>query len=201
TFGNSFVSALHAMATRKLPDLYNRFISTTVAPSELLQLLESELSGPSPKFLTSNLGLLEVDAGRYVPTCAGMVPQRVLALITDEHGVGGTTLLAKFGGPPCGYPPNVVKACVAGLLRGGKLRIAREAGDDITAVRDAGVKDVFEKDRAFKRANFYPAGDDPVGYQARAKICKFFEDLLKHRMDREDHQIADAVQTHFPLLA
>ena len=200
-FGNSFATALHAVATRKLPDLYNRFISTTVAPSELLQLLEPELSGPSPKFLTGDLGLLEIDAGRYVPTCAGMVPQRVLALITDEDGVPGTTLLAKFGGPPCGYPPNVVKACVAGLLRAGKLRISPESGDGITAVRDAGVKDLFEKDRTFKRANFYPAGDDPVGFPARAKICKFFEDQLKHRMDREDNHIADAVQAHFPLLA
>ncbi|MCC7070407.1 MAG: BREX system P-loop protein BrxC [Deltaproteobacteria bacterium] len=201
TFGNTFVTALHAVATKKLPDLYNRFISTTVAPSELMQLLEPELSGPSPKFLAADLGLLEVDAGRYVPTCAGVVPQRVLEFITDEGGVGGTTLLARFGGPPCGYPPNIVKACVAGLLRAGKLKISPESGDEITAVRDAGVKDLFEKDRAFKRANFYPAGEDGVGYQARAKICKFFEDQLKHKMDREDHHIAEAVQAHFPVLA
>src|SRR5262249_13351260 len=65
-FGNSFVTALHAVATKKLPDLYNRFISTIVAPSELMQLLDPELSGPSPKFLSADLGLLEVDAGRYV---------------------------------------------------------------------------------------------------------------------------------------
>ena len=201
TFGNTFVTALHAVATKKLPDLYNRFISTTVAPTELMQLLEPELSGPSPKFLAAELGLLEVDAGRYVPTCAGVVPQRVLELITDEDGAGGTTLLAKFGGPPCGYPPNIVKACVAGLLRAGKLKISPESGDDITAIRDAGVKDLFDKDRAFKRASFFPAGEDGVGYQARAKICKFFEDQLKHKMDREDHHIADAVQTHFPALA
>jgi len=201
TFGTTFVTALHAVATKKLPDLYHRFIATTVAPGELMQLLEPELSGPSPKFLQNDLGLLEVDAGRYVPSCAGVVPQRVLERITDEGGIGGTTLLAKFGGPPFGYPPNVVKACCAGLLRAGKLRISPEGADDITAVRDAGVKDLFEKDRAFKRANFYPVGDDGVGYQARAKICKFFEDQLKHKMDREDHHIADAVQTHFPLLA
>ncbi|MBI1948544.1 MAG: BREX system P-loop protein BrxC [Deltaproteobacteria bacterium] len=201
SFGSSFVTALHAVATKKLPDIYNRFIASTVAPSELMQLLEPELSGPSPKFLNTELGLLEMDAGRYVPTCAGVVPQRILEFITDEDGVGGTTLLAKFGGPPYGYPPNVVKACVAGLLRAGKLRISPESGDDIARVRDAGARDLFDKDRGFKRANFYPAGDDSIGYPTRAKICKFFEDQLKHKMDREDDHIAEAVQHHFPLLA
>ena len=201
TFGSTFLTALYAVATRKLPDLYNRFIPTTVAPAELSQLLEPELSGPSAKFLAGELGLLEVDGGRYVPTCAGVVPQRVLEFITDEDGVGGTTLLAKFGGPPYGYPSTIVKACVAGLLRAGKVKISPEAGDDITAIRDAGARDVFDKDRAFKRANFFPVGEDGVGYQARAKICKFFLDQLGHPMDREDHHIADAVQMHFPALA
>ena len=201
TYGSAFGTALGAMATRKLPDLYNRFVSTTVAPAELAQLLEAELSGPSAKFLGAELGLLEVDGGRYVPSCTGVVPQRVLEFITDGGGVGGTTLLAKFGGPPCGYPSNVVKACVAGLLRAGKLKIAPDPGDEITAIRDAGVKDLFDKDRAFKRATFHPVGEDGVGYQARAKICKFFLEQLGHTMDREDHHIADAVQAHFPALA
>lgn len=202
-YGSSFVTALSAVATRKLPDLYHHFISTTVAPSELSQLvdMERDLSGISSKFLGAGLGIFEVENGRYVPTCTGVVPDRLLRFINDEGGVGGTMLLAKFGGPPYGYPTDVVKACAAGLLRAGKVKVSPESGDDITAVRDAGVKDLFEKARAFQKANFYPSGDDGVGYPARAKICKFFEDQLKHKMDREDHHIADAVQTHFPPLA
>ena len=39
------------------------------------------------------------------------------------------------------------------------------------------------------RANFFPAGEDVVGPQARAKICQFFEKELDHRMDRQDHWI------------
>ncbi len=201
TFGNTFVTALHAVATRKLPDLYHRFVSTTVAPAELKYLLEPELSGPSAKFMGGDLGLLELDAGRYVPTCSGVVPQRVLEFITDGGGAGGTTLLAKFGGPPWGYAPEVVKACIAGLLRGSKVKISPESGDDITAIRDAGVKDLFEKDRVFKRATFFAVGEDGVGFVARAKICKFFQEHLHHSMDREDQHIADAVQALFPALA
>ncbi len=196
--GTAFAGALNNAATRLLPDLFPHFVAATIAPSELLQLVDTELSGPSPKFLTGELGILELDAGRYVPSCSGVVPRRVQEHIEAEGGLGGTTLLAHFGGPPFGYTANVVKACVAGLLRAGKLRIQPEGGAEITAVRDAGVRDLFEKDRSFRRATLFPAGEDDIGFQARARICKFFEKELGHRMDREDHAIADAVSQLFP---
>ena len=81
------------------------------------------------------------------------------------------------------------------------MRIQPDGGNEITAVRDAGVRDLFDKDRAFRRATIFPAGEDDIGFQARARICKFFEERLGHRMDREDHLIADAVAQHFPQLA
>ena len=199
--GASFAVALHAAATRVLPDLFPHFIATQVQPSELLQLVEAELSGPSPKFLTGDIGILELDSGRYVPSCSGVVPRRVQEHIEAEGGLGGTTLLAHFGGPPYGYTANVVKACVAGLLRAGKVRLQPDGGNEITAIRDAGVRDLFDKDRGFRRATIFPAGEDDIGFQARARICKFFEERLGHRMDREDHAIADAVAQHFPQLA
>jgi hypothetical protein len=196
--GSSFAKAAHAAATRVLPELFPHFVATVIAPSELLQLVEPELSGPSPKFLSGDLGILELDSGKYVPSCGGVVPRRVLEYLKSEGGVGGTALVARFGGPPYGYTANVVKACVAGLLRGGKLRIQPEGGGEITAVRDAGVRDLFEKDRDFRRASYFPAGDDDVGVQARARICKFFEQELRHPLDREDHAIADVVAQLFP---
>ena len=199
--GASFAVALHAATTRVLPDLFPHFIATQVQPSELLQLVELELSGPSPKFLTGDLGILELDSGRYVPSCSGVVPRRVQEHIEAEGGLGGTTLLAHFGGPPYGYTANVVKACVAGLLRAGKVRLQPDGGNEIAAIRDAGVRDLFDKDRAFRRATIFPAGEDDIGFQARARICKFFEERLGHRMDREDHAIADAVAQQFPQLA
>ena len=199
--GASFGTALSSMASRILPDLFPHFLGTSISPSELLQLVEGELSGPSPKFLAGELGLLDLDAGRYVPTCGGVVPRRVQEHIEAEGGLSGTSLLAWFGGPPYGYTANVVKACVAGLLRAGKLRIQPDGGTEITAVRDAGVKDLFDKERSFRRASYFPAQDDDIGFKARAKICRFFEEQLGHRMDREDHAIADAVSTLFPAQA
>lgn len=199
--GASFAVALHAAATRVLPDLFPHFVATQVLPAELLQLVEGELSGPSPKFVTGDLGILELDAGRYVPACSGIVPRRVQEYIEAEGGLGGTTLLAHFGGPPYGYTANVVKACVAGLLRAGKVRLQPDGGNEITAIRDAGVRDLFEKDREFRRVTIFPAGEDDIGFQARARICAFFEESLGLRMDREDHAIADAVANHFPQLA
>jgi hypothetical protein len=94
-----------------------------------------------------------------------------------------------------------VKACVAGLLRASKVRLQPDGGNEITAIRDAGVRDLFEKDRAFRRATIFSAGQDDIGPQTRARICRFFEDRLRHPMDREDHAIADAVLQYFPQLA
>ncbi len=199
--GATFGPALHSAATRLLPDLFPHFVPIAVQPSELAQLLEPELTGPSPKFLPSGLGILELDAGRYVPSSAGVVPRRILEHLEAENGLAGTTLLAHFGRPPFGYTDNVVKACVAGLLRAGKIKVQPEGGMEITALRDAGVRDLFDKDRTFRRADYFPAGDDDIGFQARARICKFFATHLDHRMDREDHAVADAVSQLFPGVA
>ena len=200
TQGTAFAPALNAAATRVLPDLFPHFIDTQVQPAELLQLLQGELSGPSPKFLTGELGILDVDSGRYVPTCGGVVPQRVQAAIEEAGGSSGTGLLAQFGAPPYGYTANVVKACVAGLLRAGKVRIQPDGGSEITAIRDAGVRDFFDKDRDFRRATIFPAGADDIGFPMRARICRFFETRLQLELAREDHVIADAVAQHFPPL-
>ncbi len=195
--GATFPIALLTAGNRILPDLYDQFVSTIIQPSELEQLLEKDLSGPSPKFMPGELGIIELDNGRYVPVCSGSVPSRIQRHIEAEAGVGGSTLLAHFGRPPYGYPDNVVKACVAGMLRSGKVKIQTDTNLTLTAIRDAGVREVFTKDRAFKRANIFP-GQDDIGFPARARICKFFSRYLQHTMDREDHAIADAVSSLFP---
>src|SRR5262249_55758056 len=145
--------------------------------------------------------ILELDAGRYVPACVGIIPQRIQEYIVSSGGLSGTSLLAHFGAPPFGYTANVVKACVAGLLRATRVRIQPDGGNEITAIRDAGVRDLFDKDREFKRATVFPAGADDIGPAARARICKFFEESLGLTLDREDHAIADAVLRHFPNFA
>lgn len=196
--GAAFATALNDAATKILPDLFPHFDGTQIQPAELMVLVEKDLSGPSPKFLSDGLAILELDSGKYVPACSGSVPVRVFEKIKDEDGLSGSLLLSHFGGPPYGYTDNVVKACVAGLLRAGRIRIQPEGVAEITAVRDAGVREVFDKDRGFKRAIIVPAGDDDIGVTARNRICRFFEDRLEVALDREDHAIADAVSHHFP---
>jgi hypothetical protein len=166
-----------------------------------MQLLEKDLTGPSPKFIKGEIGILDLDGGRYVPVCNGLVPRRINEYIESEGGLSGTALLAHFGGPPNGYTANVVKASVAGLLRANRVRIQPDGTNEITAMRDAGVRDLFEKDREFRRATIFPAGQDDIGVQGRARICAFFEEALHLRLEREDDAIADAVAHHFPQLA
>jgi hypothetical protein len=199
--GAAFGTSLHAVGARALPTIYRHFVGTEVLPAELMLFMDDVLTAPPVKFLTdgaSGLGILDLDQGRYVPACSGVVPRRVQEYIDAEGGVAGVTLLARFCGPPYGYTVNVVKACVAGLLRAGRVKLAAEGGVEITATRDAGARDLFAADRSFRRATLHPAGTDDIGFPARTRICRLFEDSFGHKMDREDNAIADAVATLFP---
>lgn len=196
--GSTFGPSLHAVGTRVLPEIYPHFVATDVLPSELMLLIEDVITAPSPSFLPEDLGILELDQGRFVPACSGNVPRRVQEFIETEGNVSGVTLLARFCGPPYGYTVNVVRACVAGLLRAGRVKITPEGGAEVTATRDAGARDLFDGLRAFQRASLYPAGADDIGFPSRTRICRMFDDRLGHKMDREDNAIADAVATLFP---
>ncbi|MBX3247840.1 MAG: BREX system P-loop protein BrxC [Myxococcales bacterium] len=196
--GQAFGTALHGAGTRVLPELFVHFDATQVQPSELKQLFEVDLIGPSPKFLPAELGILEVDGGKFVATCSGAVPKRILEHV-EGLGDGGTTgsgLLATFGAAPYGYAVTLVKACVIGLLRGQRLRVVTEAGE-LTDHRQAGVRDL-EQDRVFRRAGIYPAGEDEIGFGPRARIQKFFAERMNVAVERDDFSIADAVAQHFP---
>lgn len=193
--GGAFATALQVMGNRILPDLYPHFTEVAVTPAELKQLLEPTLSGPSSKFMEGGLGILSLDAGKYVPTCAGPVPARVLQTIETQGGMPGQILLSMFARPPYGYPADVVKACLAGLLRGAKIRIRPESGREITSIRDEGVRDLFRLERDLARAAVLPGGAG-VGPRDRAAICRFFKESLGVELDRENDLIADAVYEH-----
>jgi len=198
-FGHSSAAVLGRAADRFLRDLFPHFVSVRISSAEVLQLIERELNAPSPKFI-DDLGILTLESGKYVPSCGGLVPRRVLEQIEKDGGASGAALLAVFGGPPYGYAPEVVRACVAGLLRGSKLRIRPESGGLLTAARDAGVRDVLEKDRDFKAATFEPVGAGGIELRTRARICKFFEDKLGLKVDRENDAIANKMSEEFPRL-
>jgi hypothetical protein len=198
--GGSFATAIHNVANRLLSHLYDRFTEIAVTETELFQLLEKELQGPSFKFLDKGdgLGILSLDAGKYLASCEGAIPARVLAFVTEQKGISGANLLTHFGGPPYGYGADVVKACVAGLLRGGKVRVRAESGDEATSVQDPGMRDLFRRDRDFKKADIFPDLGKGIDARARVRICRFFSDCLGVEMDRDNDLIADAVYQHFP---
>jgi hypothetical protein len=196
-FGNTFAVVLKGVGESILPTLYEKYVDIAITDTELQQLLEKELSGISDKFMSQNLGIFELDAGKYQPSCKGDVPSRVLQYLTDNNGSGGTNLLQHFGGSPFGYGSDVVKACVAGLLRAGKIRIRPESGSDITSMRDPGTKDIFTKDSQFKRADILLQSGEGINGKDRNKICQFFQESLNVELDRENDAIADAVFQQF----
>ncbi|MBN2191668.1 MAG: BREX system P-loop protein BrxC, partial [Polyangiaceae bacterium] len=197
--GAAFTSAIVAIANRILPELYPHTTDLlAVTDTEILQLLEVELSGPSTKFLDGGLGILGLDDQKYIATCKGEHPKRIATEIQKTGGISGQTLIATFIGPPYGYPSDLVRACCAGLLRGKHVRIRNEAGDEITSYRDAGVKDLFTKDRTFRKAEFFPPAEDPITPRDRIAIAKFFDSFLDAKLDREDEAFADAAFKYFP---
>ena len=196
--GSSFGSALTTVAARLLPDLYPHFAEIAVTPAELNQLLEKELTGPSTKFMDGGLGILALDAGKYVASCTGVYPTRIAQEIEQNGGLSGQALVATFVNPPYGYAPDLVKACCAGLLRGKKVRIRPEQGDDITSYQDPGVRDLFTRDRDFRRAEFFPAAEGEITGRDRIAIRKLFETYLQIDLEPDDEPIADATFLHFP---
>ncbi|MBI2378669.1 MAG: BREX system P-loop protein BrxC [Deltaproteobacteria bacterium] len=196
--GASFGTSLHALASRVLPDLYPHFIETAVTPAELGQLLEKELSGPSTKFMDGGLGILSLDAGKYVATCSGPLPSRIVQEIQTAGGLTGQAIIATFIAPPYGYAPDLVKACCAGLLRGKKVRVRPDQGEDITSHADPGARDLFTRDRDFRRAEFFPALEGDVTQRDRISMRKFFETYLQVDVEPEDEAIADAAFLQFP---
>jgi hypothetical protein len=90
-----------------------------------------------------------------------------------------------------------VKACVAGLLRASKVRVVPEGGQEITSVRDPGVREIFRKDRDFKRADLFPHAEE-ITARDRTAICKLFAQALKLDVERDNDHIAEAVFERFP---
>ncbi|MBK8256776.1 MAG: BREX system P-loop protein BrxC [Polyangiaceae bacterium] len=194
----TFGPALSAMAARALPDLYPHFSEIAVSPKELEQLLEKELTGPSTKFMEGHLGILSLDSGKYVASCTGLYPARIVKEIEQNGGVSGQTLVAAFVNPPYGYAPDLVKACCAGLLRGKKIHIRTEQGSTIKSHLDPGVRDLFSRDRDFRRAEFFPATEGEVSQKDRIAIRKVFHKYLQVDQEPEDEPIADTAFQTFP---
>jgi len=195
--GNSFAQALTAYGNRIVPQLYPHPVTFSVSEKDIVYLIDNtELAAPPTVFGQERLGLLTLDAGRYEVTCHGRVPSAVLAYIAESPGVTGSTLLAHFGAPPHGVPPDVLKAVVVGLLRGAKVRIQMQGGGELTSVRDEGVRELL-KETGLRKAELFPNTKEALEPRDRASICKFFSEHFATDLARENEAIADAVVKYF----
>lgn len=198
-FGNGFDSAILKAAERFLPDLYTHFTELAVGDKEWPQLLEPNLGGASRKFYEEGLGILAVDAGKTVPACAGTIPSRILRFIEETNGASGSVIIREFGRPPYGYPVDVVRACLIGLLRAGKIRIRPEGGGaPVTSYADPGAKELFGTDRALRQAEYHPGREGDIRQTDLNAIGRFFQTALGTEVDRDREPIADAAFRLFP---
>lgn len=198
SLGSTFRTALLAAGNRRLPQIYDQYVPTQILPKELKQIIVTPLSGPSPKFFDGELGILSDDAGRIVATCSGPVPTALREAIERSGGQSGALLLKLFSAPPYGLTTNVVKSCLAGLLHAKKIVIVPSGGQRITEVADRGVENIFERDRMFKQADFFLAGEQRIKARDRAKIVKLFATVFQRTVEPENGPIADAVFQTLP---
>ncbi|MEI9942162.1 MAG: BREX system P-loop protein BrxC [Pseudomonadota bacterium] len=195
--GSTFAQALTTYGNTVVPELYPHPVNFVVSEKDIAYLIDNtELAAPPPVFGQERLGLLTLDAGRYEVTCHGRVPKDVLDYVTKNPGVTGSTLLAHFGSPPHGVPPDVLKAVVVGLLRGAKVRIQMQGAAELTSVRDEGVRELL-KETGLRKAELHPNTKEALEPRDRTAICKFFGDYFGVEIARENEAIADAVVKYF----
>jgi hypothetical protein len=199
-YGTSFAVALIAAGNKRLPDIYPHFSPIQVTPGELQPLTVTPLSGPNRKFFHGDLEILGEDAGKLVATCKGSIPTRVFEIIERQPGLSGTVLLKYFAAPPFGYSANLVKACVAGLLHANKVRLVPSGGAPITSIGDPDAQDTLKGERNFKATDVFPAGEQKIKVQDRAKICSVFQKVFRRAVEPENEAIADAIGQVLPPL-
>lgn len=201
SFGNSFAEAIKSAAERFLPDLYQHYCDVVISNAEWPQLMERHFDGASNKFFgtSGGLGILAMDAGQTIATCSGAVPQRILQYIEANNGASGATLLTHFGKPPYGYPLDVVRACLVGLLRAARIAVNPDGGGEmVTSYFDAGARDVFQTDRALRQADFVPARASEITQSDLVRIRKLFESALGRDINPDREAIADSAFDLFP---
>ena len=196
-FGASFNTALSAFANQIVNELYPHPTTFSVTEKEILYLIENaELTAPPPVHGQDRLGILSLDAGRYEVTCNGRVPTDIISYVKEHGGITGSTLLAHFGAPPHGVPPDVLRAAVVGLLRGNKLRIELAGIGEITSVRDEGARELL-KETGLRKAKLTENTVETLSPRDRNAICALFRDLLNKDVARDNDAIADAVADKF----
>ena len=195
--GSSFSAALTAFGLRIVGTLYPHPTTYSVSERDVLYLIENtELVAPPPVLGEERLGILSLDAGRYEVTCGGRVPADVLGYVKEFPGVTGASVLEHFGKPPHGTPPDVLRAVVVGLLRGGRVRVELTGVGELTSVRDEGARDLL-KDTGLRKAKLFENTKETLSPRDRNAICTLFKTQLNADVARDNDAIAIAVSSKF----
>ena len=195
--GSSFAASLAAFGQRIVGELYPHPTTYSVSEKDIQYLIDNtELVAPPPVLCQERLGLLALDSGRYEVKCNGRVPMDVIAYVRDNPGVTGASLLEHFGRPPHGTPPDVLRAVVVGLLRGGRVRVEMTGAGELTSVRDEGARDLL-KDTGLRKARLFENTKETLSARDRNAICVLFRDLLGADIARDNDAIAIAVADRF----
>jgi len=200
TLGGTFNAVMTAAATARLPQLYAHHIAIAFTERELEQLLQGQLSGVSPKFLDPGLGLLTQEGSRYAPTCHGAVPKLIEEYVERNDGTSGAVLLQDFARPPYGFPTDVVRACVLGLLRARRVSLTAEDGTKLSSPVDPGARELFQSVARFKRSTISRVTSTAITQRDLTAMGRFFSERLNDEVEREPEALADAVFKHFPAL-
>ncbi len=199
-YTGGFPKVTQSVAEEVLPQLYHHFVTLSVTDGELEQLFLPQLSSLSQTFYQDGLGILEVDSGKVKASCSGEIPRRVLEFVKEEKGVTGAELLSALGSPPYGCYPDLLKATVLGLLRGGFVKLQTSRGP-ISSYIDPGCKDTFKKLQEFKRAEILLADPDRISPRKRGEFVRFFEENFGVHLESEPEAIATALYQNFPAVS
>lgn len=196
-FGQTFKTALSTYGAIVARELYPNPMTFSIKESDIAFLInDRELAAPPAVLGEGKLGILALDGGRHEASCTGRLPSDLFAFVKDNGSIEGSTLIEHFGSPPHGVAPDLIRACVVGLLRGGKVRIEIPGVGVLTSVKDEGARELL-KDSGLKRAQITVNLTDLLNQRDRVAICAMFKETLGADVARDNDAIADAVMSRF----
>jgi hypothetical protein len=178
------------------PDLYPKLElgSRPVTGKEVDEILKAaNLSALSPIFYDGDKGLsLVVKQGeQFAANAEAEVAKEILNYINREHAYGnkvtGKILEEHFSGIGYGWDREIVKLCLAVLLRAGSIEVTYQ-GRRLRNYQDPQARAAFATVPSFRGASFSPR--ESVGLKTLTTAVQHLEDLTGEEVDIEEGAIA-----------
>lgn len=172
--------AASKMLSQALPEVFSRFseAAARVATKDLDALMKSEnLRGLTPVF--TELGLLSEVGGHTTIRFDSGVLAEVLTFVENRNQYGetptGKAITEGFAGEPFGWEFDVVKLCLAALVRAGQLT-ATSRGQTIQTMT-VEAQATFSNNNLFRAATFRKESGD-IEYADIVDAAEHFKDVF-----------------------